>query len=174
MDANTVVQTMNAIGIKSTNIGGVEYRLPRISTPIARKMQLRISKAMGAPIANLMSSGLTEAYLSDGESENADEEFINSIGNMFSGVLSNIDEDVVAELLTDMVELTYSGKTQSKTSHENDFDYNEVYDVELAVWVAEQLFGNFIKGLLQSHVAENLMNALGLEKKENQAKTEES
>lgn len=164
MAAQNAVADMS---MKSVVIGETEYRLPRVTAPVARKLQLRISKTIGAPFIMGMQSGMAAQDEFAGSNTKSELDFLSILSQAFSGAIPVLNQDDVVDLMSDMIGMTYSNN--ARTNHDN-FDYNQAYDVELAVWVGETLFGNFIGALQKSPAVERIKNLVFVEE---EAKSEE-
>ena len=134
-------------------IGGVVYRMPKLNTYEARKMQVRVAKVVGAPF--ITSAGMIQ------QDENG-EPIMVSDSNTIVSMFNSIDPEVSVDLIKDLCELTYNGTTNRKTNYLTDFDSHDTKDLELAAWVIKEQFGNFLTAFMQSNIGAETLGLLGM------------
>lgn len=126
-------------------IGGIVWRLPQPNVFEARILQLEIGKIAGAPLAALMSG--------EGDDEEAAQTAI-------SKAILSVDPKKSVVLIKDLCELTFNGAAQRKTDYSTDFSATKTTDIEVAVWVVESIFANFIQELLKSELPNQIEKML--------------
>jgi hypothetical protein len=135
-----------------TIIGDTAYRMLKLNTFDARMLQLRIGKTLGAPLIKFFGSKDFE--------EGAQETDLPA--DAISEALMSVSPEESVNLIKDLCELCYNGKTQKKVNYMNDFSGDEAYDLELMVWVMKEQFGNFISALLKSNISSQALGMMSL------------
>lgn len=133
-------------------IGNIMWRLSEPSVVPGRILQLRITKTLGAPFMALMGASVSDEEVAP------EDESIPMAG--FAAALNTINPVESVELIKDLCELTINGAKQRKTNYNTDFSISTDLDMQVAVWVVESIFGNFIKELLQNNLQDQLLQIL--------------
>lgn len=119
--------------------GDRTFTQPKLNVLEARRLQLEITKTLGAPFMQMMGGAVDE--------NQSDEEADQSMIEAFSNALVSISTDETIKLLTKLTETTFNTSKQRRTKYELDFDADTTDDLEVALWVIEEQFSSFFGAL---------------------------
>lgn len=142
-------QNLNSpvLGISQKEFNGTVFVLNKPNVIHARTLQLKIGKILGAPFIKFFGDG----------SEDAEEDVIL---DGLSEALHAIEPEQSVMLIKELCELTINQKMQSPTVYERDFDAASTQDIEVAMWVVQEIFGNFLTALSKSGLGAQAMGML--------------
>lgn len=141
----------HALGRSEKLIGADIFRLQKMPVYQARLLQVRIGKTLGAPFIKFFGSSQEEG--------DQDAETIMAEG--FAAALNSVNPKDTVDLIKDLCELTFNGTHGRRTNYDADFDSSTTSDLEVAFWVVQEQFGNFLTALGQSNLATEALNLLG-------------
>lgn len=145
MDNNTA-----ALGSSQKLFDNETFVLRKPGAVPARKLQLRILNVMGQPFSEFV-EGL----------ENEDIAPEQTILYAITKALHSLEPDVSVELIKDLCEMTINQSKGRPTSYEMDFDpITSSKDLEVAIWVCEEILGKFLKALSESNMLEQITSKL--------------
>lgn len=141
-----------AIQIAEKKFGDLVLRATPLATIEARKLQLRIASTLGGPFLSAIDN-----VIGDGQD---DDDVISMAG--FSDALLRVDAEKSVELIKDLCELTMNTTHNRPTNYNLDFTADGTLDIEVAMWMVETHFSNFISALKASPLLTQVTAAMGL------------
>jgi len=146
-DAPTSVQALPSMGGHSQKeFGGSVFVNTKMNVYDSRVMMARIGKILGGPLMQFF--GAEEGATGDEEVD------------VFAKALASLDPEKSIMIIKDLCELTINQSRGRKTIYIEDFNAHETTDIEVALWVAEEQFGNFFSALGGSTLSADMMQII--------------
>lgn len=130
--------------VSQKQFGDTTFTIRKLNVMQSRILMARLAKVLGGPFLKLFSLDISE-----------DDDSLSDLDfEVFASMLAGISPEESVGIIKDLCELTINQAKGRPTNYVNDFLPHQTTDIEVALWVAKEQFGDFFTGLLKSNLAE--------------------